>query len=209
MIKVAVGNITHREEKIVDPSTTTLRQLLEQNNIDYAAGSPTLDGLTLKPGDLDKTFSEMNVREKCYLLVTMKQANAAKVQVLGGAAVVRSGIPLEVIKAVARYRPDYLQMSDYDSDGHKVPVFGICVTNDPKGDLTEFGASFSSNFSADGEGTITIDIPEGVEDRAEYIKEKYGKALVCLNELENRVKTDYENEIKGDIENVASMIEVL
>ncbi len=75
MIKVVVGNNVKRETVIVD-SNTTLRQVLEDAGIDYTRGVMHLDGSPLQPGDLDKTFADFGITEKCYLLNVVKADNA-------------------------------------------------------------------------------------------------------------------------------------
>lgn len=75
MIKVVVGNNVKRESVIVD-NNTTLRAVLEDNGIDYTTGTMHLDGSSLKPGDLDKTFADFGIDEKCYLLNVVKADNA-------------------------------------------------------------------------------------------------------------------------------------
>lgn len=76
MIKVVVGNNVKRETVIVDASTT-LRKVLEDANVDYTRGVMHLDGSSLNPGDLDKTFESLGITEKCYLLNVVKADNAA------------------------------------------------------------------------------------------------------------------------------------
>ena len=75
MIKVTVGNNVKRNSVIVDEKTT-LRAVLEQNEIDYTRGTMHLDGSTLQPGDLDKSFEEMGIKEKTFLLNVVKADNA-------------------------------------------------------------------------------------------------------------------------------------
>ena len=75
MIKVTVGNNVKRSSVIVDEQTT-LRSVLEANEIDYTRGTMHLDGSTLQPGDLDKTFEEMGIKEKTFLLNVVKADNA-------------------------------------------------------------------------------------------------------------------------------------
>ena len=75
MIKVVVGNNVKRETKIVN-SSATLRNVLEEAGIDYTRGTVNLDGSTLAPGDLDKTFAQFGITEKCYLLQVVKADNA-------------------------------------------------------------------------------------------------------------------------------------
>ena len=75
MIKVTVGNNVKRESVIVDENTT-LRAVLEDNGIDYTSATMHLDGSSLKPGEIDKTFADLGITEKCYLLNVVKADNA-------------------------------------------------------------------------------------------------------------------------------------
>lgn len=75
MIKVTVGNNLKREAVIIDKNTT-LRTCLEDNGVDYTRGTMSLDGSTLAPGDLDKTFEQFDITEKCFLLNVVKADNA-------------------------------------------------------------------------------------------------------------------------------------
>jgi len=76
MIKVTMGNNVKRKTEILD-ADTTLRDALEAAEVDYTAGIMNLDGSTLSPGDLDKTFADFGITEKCYLLNVVKADNAA------------------------------------------------------------------------------------------------------------------------------------
>ena len=75
MIKVTIGNNVKRKTEILDENTT-LREALEDAEVDYTIGIMNLDGSTLSPGDLDKTFADFNITEKCYLLNVYKADNA-------------------------------------------------------------------------------------------------------------------------------------
>lgn len=76
MIQVTVGNNVKREKVIVD-ANRTLRSVLEEAGIDYTRGVMHLDGSSLNPGDLDKTFTSFGITEKCFLLNVVKADNAA------------------------------------------------------------------------------------------------------------------------------------
>jgi len=76
MIKVTIGNNVKRNSHILDKDTT-LREALELEGIDYNKGIMNLDGSTLNPGDIDKTFADFGITEKCYLLNVVKADNAA------------------------------------------------------------------------------------------------------------------------------------
>lgn len=75
MVKVFVGNNVKRESVIVD-GNTTLRQVLEDAGIDYTRSATHLDGQSLRAGELDKTFNELGVTERCFLLNVAKADNA-------------------------------------------------------------------------------------------------------------------------------------
>ncbi len=77
MIKVTMGNNLKRTSEILDENTT-LREALEEAGIDYTIGIMNLDGSTLDPGDLDCTFADFGIKEKCYLLNVVKAENAAE-----------------------------------------------------------------------------------------------------------------------------------
>ena len=71
MIEVTIGTNTKRTKVVLDP-TTTIRSALEQEHIDYSVGAIHLDGVSLAGGDFDKTFSDFNIKEKCYLIAVVK-----------------------------------------------------------------------------------------------------------------------------------------
>lgn len=80
MIKVLIGNNLDRDTVIFNPDTT-LREALESRNIDYSTGMATLDGATLKPGELNKTFADFGYdgsdgRDRCSLICVVKADNA-------------------------------------------------------------------------------------------------------------------------------------
>ncbi len=75
MVKVIVGNNVKRETVIVD-SGSTLRSVLEDAGVDYSRGTMHLDGASLNPGDLSKTFAQMGITDKCFLLNVVKADNA-------------------------------------------------------------------------------------------------------------------------------------
>ena len=75
MVKVIVGNNVKRETVIVD-SGSTLRSVLEDAGVDYSRGTMHLDGASLNPVDLSKTFAQMGITDKCFLLNVVKADNA-------------------------------------------------------------------------------------------------------------------------------------
>lgn len=75
MIRVTLGNNVNRTPYIVDESRT-LRDVLDEKEIDYTRGVMHLDGASLSPGDLDKTFKYFGIDKQCYLLNVVKADNA-------------------------------------------------------------------------------------------------------------------------------------
>lgn len=75
MIKVILRNNVGKLETIVDENST-LRTVLEDNEVNYTSGVTSLDGASLRPGDLDKTFADFGITDKCWLLNVVKADNA-------------------------------------------------------------------------------------------------------------------------------------
>lgn len=75
MVKVTIGNNVKRSTVILDENTT-LRTALEDAEIDYTRGTMNLDGSSLAPGDLDKSFADFGIAERCHLLNVVKADNA-------------------------------------------------------------------------------------------------------------------------------------
>ena len=55
-----------------------IAEALENAEIDYTRGVINLDGSSLGPGDLEKTFADFGITEKCYLLNVVKADNATR-----------------------------------------------------------------------------------------------------------------------------------
>ena len=75
MFEIYIGNNLDRNKYPVDPDST-VRSALEEHDIDYSFGMVTLDSVTLRGGDLDKTFRELNAATGSYLLCIKKSQNA-------------------------------------------------------------------------------------------------------------------------------------
>lgn len=75
MIRVRVGSNLDTKSVIVD-ATRTLKSVLEENEIDFSRGNTHLDGTPLKAGEINQTFADFGVTEKCSLIVCVK-ADAA------------------------------------------------------------------------------------------------------------------------------------
>lgn len=202
MIKVFVGNNIDRRPVIISEETT-LRKALEDAHIDYSVGMTTLDGATLKAGELDKTFAEFGVTEQCYLLNTAKAVNAATIKVVGNIAVIESAFSPEEIAEVSKYRPNALVKVDAET---KEPVFVVGVGRGD-GSLSIFGAEFGSGKNAANKALITLRIPDGIEPK-KYIEDKVGVSILALNSIEEGLTATLEA-IKEEKAAVMATVEIL
>lgn len=75
MFELLIGSNTNRERKVIS-LTTTLKQALIDAGIDVNVGTIHLDGASLKPGDINKTFADFGVTDKATLISVVK-ADAA------------------------------------------------------------------------------------------------------------------------------------
>lgn len=75
MIKIIVGTTLNRKT-VIEDENKTLKQILEENEIDYSRGMTQLDGATLGAGDLEKTFADFGILDHCSLLNIVKADNA-------------------------------------------------------------------------------------------------------------------------------------
>lgn len=183
MIQVIVGNNMKRSTVIVDENST-LRKVLEENNVDYAIGMTSLDGAPLGAGDLDKTFASFGVTEKCYLLNVVKADNAAKIKIAGRACVVESVATPANIKLLEKFRPKALSLFEGEGSS-KTEVFRVGMGSG-NGSIGTFGASFGVGESAEGKAVITLLIPESVTDPKKWAEDAIGVNILHLNKVEEQ-----------------------
>src|SRR5574344_1183150 len=110
----------------------------------------------------------------------------AKIIIAGDAIVVKSDKKLEDIKTLEKYMPKALSLFE-EEDGKKSEVFRVgCTTG--QGSINQFGASFGSGAHAgSGLATITLPVPDGVEDVVSYASDLIGTAIVRLNQIEDGI----------------------
>lgn len=75
IVNVKIGTNLNRTTISVT-SDKTIRQLLEENGINYATTTVFLDGDTIHAGDMDKTLEEFNIQDTCYIIASQKTENA-------------------------------------------------------------------------------------------------------------------------------------
>lgn len=75
MVQVRVISNTKRNTVIVDGGTT-VRQILDDNGINYSVGITSVDGAPLQAGEMDKTLDDFGIKDKCFISVVVKADNA-------------------------------------------------------------------------------------------------------------------------------------
>jgi hypothetical protein len=71
MIQVTVGSTTNRTKKLY-PAATTVRTILEDNDIDYGVATVMIDGANIQSDEMDKTLEQLGKVEKCMLIAVVK-----------------------------------------------------------------------------------------------------------------------------------------
>ena len=75
MIQVKINTTATRKTIAINPDST-VREVLEANEVNYDITPVYLDGAPLGIGDHDKTFTELGITEKCVLSAIVKTQNA-------------------------------------------------------------------------------------------------------------------------------------
>ena len=76
MIQVTVGNNLNRSRVAVS-ADSTIKDVCDANSVAYDRGSLQLNGTTLGPGDIYKTFADFGVVDTAFLINVQKMDNAA------------------------------------------------------------------------------------------------------------------------------------
>lgn len=186
MIKVTLICNSGRKN-VMASEDKTVREVLEENGIRYDTGITSIDGAALRPGEFDKTLSQLGIAEKCFLSNVVKADNAANVMIAGGAIVVTSSLKLEDIKRAKKFRPEALYL--YEGEGaDKEVVFAIDTTTRSHGTLDGNGAVFGPNATAEGNATITI-VVNDLENVQKEFTERFGSGLLKLKKMEEYLPT--------------------
>lgn len=222
MIQVIISTNVERirPERGIDEHET-IKSVLDEHNVNYAVGMVSIDGATLKPGDINKTFADMGVTDRCYLSVITKADNAAedsepvpvvqplavKAVVAGAVLTIKSTMKPDEIRLIAQYRPKALSIFETE-DGKKVPAFSVGMAKAGDGSIGVHGVSYGTRASADGKAMVVIQIPEAVEDVAAWAADLIGVSILKLNEIEAGLPAVLA-EIKGEQDKVKAAITML
>lgn len=75
MIQVRIGNTTETKTVVVE-KTKTLKEAFDDNGIDYSVATIYLNGCTINPGDLNKSFEDNGIGDSCTLMAIINTKNA-------------------------------------------------------------------------------------------------------------------------------------
>ena len=115
--------------------------------------------------------------------VDNEMTNGSKAVVMGCACVIFSSLTPDEIKRFKAFHPEALKMKSQD-DG--MVVFSIDIKNGA-GSLLPEAATFSNVTSSDGKATITILLDPDIEDPMDAVKDRLGKPLMNLIEMEEQL----------------------
>lgn len=130
----------------------------------------------------------------------------AKINVIGNAIVVTSGISLEAIKLIEKYRPQALVLFEGEGD-KKQAIFKVSTGN--SGSISKFGVIFNSATRDDSKLAVVTTVDENVpaEKIDQYLIDKIGTSIIKLNQLEAGLPAIIE-EIKAEQEAILSNITI-
>ena len=75
LINVKVGTNLNRKSVLVE-DTKTVKEILEQEEINYSTSTIYLDGCTLTPAQMNGTLADNGITESCFLIAAQKTENA-------------------------------------------------------------------------------------------------------------------------------------
>jgi hypothetical protein len=165
------------------PDSKTLREIYTEHGVNYEACTNTVDSVPIRIGDLDKTLRELGVGESVRLSSIVKMDNAAKIMVVGNAAVVVSDVKLEDWRKALKYEPD---LGVYDEETGD-QIFGVAIDEEVAGSLNKHGVVFSGTPNAEGKAIATILMDPGIEDKYEAVADTLGAPLLDLNQIESNM----------------------
>lgn len=75
MISIRVGTNTNRTTVIV-PESTTPKQVLLDQNIDFSTAIVHLDGSVIKAAEMNTSFADLGIKDSATLIAVVKTENA-------------------------------------------------------------------------------------------------------------------------------------
>ena len=118
-----------------------------------------------------------------------------KINIVTNQAVFSSGVKVEDLKEVQRFKPEALQIVDKETKNVEFK-YGFAKGSTPFVGL--FGINFNE-VSDNGYAVAKVSIPADVEDKKVFVTETYGAAISKANQIEgglDEVVTAIEDELE-------------
>ena len=128
----------------------------------------------------------------------------ANVKKFGEAVVITSGMKLEDIKKIAKYKPEALTL--YSEGEDKEPLFCVGVAQNSAGTISKFGIEFGGT-SEEGYAQVTTVYTGPEENVREALADSIGPQVVMLSKLEETFP-DVLAQIDADIAEIMESIEI-
>ena len=108
----------------------------------------------------------------------------AKFTIAGNALVITSDLKLSDLETVKKYRPNALKLMG--GENNKEELFRIDTGSDANGGISAYGVCFgAATHDAEKKACITVSLGNVQGDIKEYVADKYGEAVMYLNQLED------------------------
>lgn len=169
MVQITLATAAQRKSVLVEASTT-LQQIITNNNIDTTGATIMLKGNVVSAFDLDRKLSECGVADgdSVIMNVAVKAAAAAmSVKLENNVLTVVTDITEESVKkGISNFKAK-------DEEGNEVYAVGVAKDGNARID----GISFVGNTYVDGKLAATMVLPMGDASLAK-VQKKYGESLL-------------------------------
>ena len=169
MVQITLATAASRKSVVVDASTT-LKQIITENNIDTTGATIMLKGNVVSAFDLDRKLSDCGVSDgdSVIMNVAVKAAAAGmSVKLENNVLTVATDITEESVKkGISKFKAT-------DEDGNEVYAVGVAKDGNAKID----SVSFTGNTYVDGKLAATMVLPMG-EASLPKVQKKFGENLL-------------------------------
>lgn len=76
IVNVTVGTMGSRRVVPANTETATPAQIFADAGVDITNGQPSLDGMTLRVGEMNQTLDELHIAKDCFLSCIVKADSA-------------------------------------------------------------------------------------------------------------------------------------
>lgn len=169
MVQITLATAAERKSVLAETSTT-LKEIITQNNIDTTGATIMLKGNVVSSFDLDRTLAQCGVEDGSSVImnVAVKAAAALQVKVENNVLTVITDVTEDSMKK------GLSNMKAKDEDGNEVYAVAVSKSGEAKID----NVSFTGNTYVDGKLAATIVLPMG-KSSSDKIQKEYGEKLLA------------------------------